>query len=93
MKNITSLLTELDSFNESYIINECQENRMENINPELINELNSLQKYELNLNQKILMIDGYHKLTKSITDFENIEKYNISFDELKEYIDKRLVTF
>lgn len=79
MINITQILTELDSYNESYILERYQKNRMKTVDSNLLNELTSFQKYELYLNQEYLMIDIYSNLEDSIVTFRNIENYNLSF--------------
>lgn len=90
MINITQILTELDSYNESYILERYQTNRMETVDSNLLNELTSFQKYELSLNQQFLQINPYITLEKSITTFEDIKNYNISFNELLAYLTDRL---
>lgn len=92
MTNITQILTELDSYNESYVLERYQKNRMETVDSNLINELTTFQKYELSLNQQILQINPYNTLEKSITTFKDIKNYNISFNELLAYLTDRLST-
>lgn len=92
MINITHILTELDSYNESYILERHQKNRMGIINSNLLNELTTFQKYELSLNQEILAINPYNALEESITTFKDIKNYNISFNELLAHLTDRLST-
>lgn len=90
MTNITQILTELDSYNELYILDRYQKNRMKTVDSNLLNELTSFQKYELLLNQQILYINPYKTLEESITTFEDIKNYNISFNELLAFLTDRL---
>lgn len=90
--NMNSILNKLNQFNEFYVLEQYQTKQMDTFDSNLLNELNLFQKYELSLNQEYFYINGYEKIDESIMEFGDIKNYNISFNELLAYLDKRLKT-
>ena len=83
------ILKELDEVNKTYILEEYKTNFMITVENEKRNNLSELQKYELDLNENNFPILDRQKLFKSIIDWPDINKYNISDKDLIEYFKNR----
>lgn len=83
------ILKELDGINEAYILKIDNTNFMKIVEKEIKDNLSKLQKYELDLNENNFPILDRQKLFKSIIDWPDINKYNISDKELIEYFKNR----
>ncbi|WP_304545674.1 DUF4209 domain-containing protein [Sulfurimonas microaerophilic] len=87
-----SINKKLNEFNASFQLQVYQRERMNVGEPDKVEGLTSLQKYELALNQDFLYIKDYRELKDSFLPWIDPEAFNISGEELVSYFKDRLTT-
>lgn len=83
------ILKELDEVNKTYILKRVNCDLMKKVYEHELISLNKLQQYELVLNNNCFQVKTGEKLFNSIIDYPDINKYNISNNELIEYFKNR----
>jgi hypothetical protein len=90
---MNKILEELEKFNESFVLESYQSNRMQEFDSKEVEELNKFQRYELELNQDFLQFNHYEDLKETIfiNNLGDLNYFDIDRSELIDYIEMKLI--